>query len=262
MGVRIRTNGHQNALCNPVLRAQTLDGRNPSAIGVQSPELNSTKRPVDERTSPSGTSQLLNTRRIAGRILRESRRRRGIPAPTSSSLQVPSPPVPVRGGVGWVSQRLLIVWRRGSRHEQPLRFFFAGLSSSRRRGFTPIEPTWTIVEFRRFPGHMYEPLFRNDPKSRSAGHGQDVFGAHGCALGSPWAVRSHRRNRAAALVAHSSPTRWRVAPLVVIAMFAIVSEFTAVNHPAMRVYISGSFLGIVLAAVALGGGPGRAWLAF
>jgi diguanylate cyclase (GGDEF)-like protein len=48
---------------------------------------------------------------------------------------------------------------------------------------------------------------------------------------------------------------WRPGPLVVIATFAILSEFTAVDHPAMRVYISGSFLGIVLAAVVLGGGP-------
>ncbi len=60
---------------------------------------------------------------------------------------------------------------------------------------------------------------------------------------------------AAALWLTASLDTWRVAPLAVIATFAIVSEFTAFNHPAMRVYISGSFLGIVLAAVALGGGP-------
>ncbi len=60
---------------------------------------------------------------------------------------------------------------------------------------------------------------------------------------------------AAALWLTASLDNWRLAPLAVIAAFAIVSEFTAFNHPAMRVYISGSFLGIVLAAVALGGGP-------
>jgi hypothetical protein len=41
-------------LLNPVLRAGPLDGSNPPDIGVQSPELNGTKRVVDERTSPLG----------------------------------------------------------------------------------------------------------------------------------------------------------------------------------------------------------------
>ena len=60
---------------------------------------------------------------------------------------------------------------------------------------------------------------------------------------------------AAALWLTASLDSWRAAPLIVITTFAVVSEFTAVDHPAMRVYISGSFLGIVLAAVVLGGGP-------
>jgi hypothetical protein len=54
MDVRIPTIGVQEPLRNPVLRAGALDGSNPSAIGVQCPELNGTKRPLDERTSPLG----------------------------------------------------------------------------------------------------------------------------------------------------------------------------------------------------------------
>ncbi len=50
--------------------------------------------------------------------------------------------------------------------------------------------------------------------------------------------------------------RWQLWPLLVIAAFTVVSEFTAVHHLAMRVYISGSFLGIVLVSVVFGGGPG------
>ncbi len=60
---------------------------------------------------------------------------------------------------------------------------------------------------------------------------------------------------AAALWLTASLDNWRLAPLGVIVAFAIISEFTAVDQPAMRVYISGSFLGIVLAAIVLGGGP-------
>jgi diguanylate cyclase (GGDEF)-like protein len=50
--------------------------------------------------------------------------------------------------------------------------------------------------------------------------------------------------------------RWQLAPLLVIAVFTVGSEFTATFQPAMRVYISGSFLGLVLASVVFGGGPG------
>jgi diguanylate cyclase (GGDEF)-like protein len=59
----------------------------------------------------------------------------------------------------------------------------------------------------------------------------------------------------AALWLTSGLDSWHLAPLGVIATLAVVSEFTSVNNHAMRVYISGSFLGIVLAAVVLGGGP-------
>ncbi|MFZ1992646.1 MAG: EAL domain-containing protein [Solirubrobacteraceae bacterium] len=61
---------------------------------------------------------------------------------------------------------------------------------------------------------------------------------------------------AAAVVLTAGRDRWQLLPLVVIAVFTLVSEFTSVFHPAMRVYISGSFLGIVLASVLFGGGPG------
>jgi diguanylate cyclase (GGDEF)-like protein len=48
--------------------------------------------------------------------------------------------------------------------------------------------------------------------------------------------------------------RWQPWPLVVITTFTLVSELTAVNPSQVQVWISGSFLGIVLAAVFLGGG--------
>ncbi|HXD66213.1 MAG TPA: EAL domain-containing protein [Solirubrobacteraceae bacterium] len=50
--------------------------------------------------------------------------------------------------------------------------------------------------------------------------------------------------------------RWELWPLVTIVAYVILSEATAVVHLSMRVYISGSMLGIVLAAIVLGGGPG------
>jgi diguanylate cyclase (GGDEF)-like protein len=49
--------------------------------------------------------------------------------------------------------------------------------------------------------------------------------------------------------------RWSLWRLLVIAVFAVVSDLTAVDTGWTRVRVSGSFLGIVLAAVLLGGGP-------
>jgi diguanylate cyclase (GGDEF)-like protein len=53
----------------------------------------------------------------------------------------------------------------------------------------------------------------------------------------------------------SSSDHWRVWPLLLIATFAVVSDLTAVHTDSRKVWVSGSFLGIVLAAVLLGGGP-------
>src|ERR1700743_392902 len=61
---------------------------------------------------------------------------------------------------------------------------------------------------------------------------------------------------AAALVLTAGEDRWQLWPLLVIAVFTVVSDLTAVFQPSMRVYISGSFLGVLLAAVVFGGGPG------
>ena len=47
---------------------------------------------------------------------------------------------------------------------------------------------------------------------------------------------------------------WRLGQLAIIAVFAIASDLTAVQT-ASKLKMSGSFLGIVLAAVLLGGGP-------
>jgi diguanylate cyclase len=60
---------------------------------------------------------------------------------------------------------------------------------------------------------------------------------------------------AAVIVLTRDSARWQIWPLAVIAIFTVASEFTAFQHPSMRVWISGSFLGIVLAAVVFGGGP-------
>jgi diguanylate cyclase (GGDEF)-like protein len=57
-----------------------------------------------------------------------------------------------------------------------------------------------------------------------------------------------------AVVLTSNLDHWQIWPLIVISLFAIASDLTAVSTgPMLRV--SGSFLGIVLAAVLLGGGP-------
>ncbi|MGO9819398.1 MAG: putative bifunctional diguanylate cyclase/phosphodiesterase [Solirubrobacteraceae bacterium] len=48
---------------------------------------------------------------------------------------------------------------------------------------------------------------------------------------------------------------WRVWPLVVITVFTIISDLTYVDTGSARLKVSGSGLGLVLAAVILGGGP-------
>ncbi len=59
----------------------------------------------------------------------------------------------------------------------------------------------------------------------------------------------------AAVIATGSLDRWRAAPLLVIAAFTIGSDLTAVRPEGVTVWISGSFLGVVLAAILFGGGP-------
>jgi hypothetical protein len=54
MGVRIQTIEAQEGALQSDAAGTALDGSNPSAIGVRSPELNGTKRSLDERTSPLG----------------------------------------------------------------------------------------------------------------------------------------------------------------------------------------------------------------
>ncbi|MFZ0974291.1 MAG: EAL domain-containing protein [Solirubrobacteraceae bacterium] len=58
---------------------------------------------------------------------------------------------------------------------------------------------------------------------------------------------------AVALTAHDAD--WRLAPLVVIVLFSVASDATAVETGTHRLKISGSFLGIILASVLLGCGP-------
>jgi len=61
---------------------------------------------------------------------------------------------------------------------------------------------------------------------------------------------------ACALIAITAGTaRWNVGQMVVIATMTVVSDLTAVWAESARIRMSGSFLGIVLAAVLLGGGP-------
>jgi diguanylate cyclase (GGDEF)-like protein len=49
--------------------------------------------------------------------------------------------------------------------------------------------------------------------------------------------------------------RWSLAPLAVIAVLTVVSDLTSVETGSSKLRVSGSFLGIMLAAVLLGGGP-------
>ncbi|MGZ4174342.1 MAG: diguanylate cyclase domain-containing protein, partial [Solirubrobacteraceae bacterium] len=57
----------------------------------------------------------------------------------------------------------------------------------------------------------------------------------------------------AALTAGSA--HWSLAPLAVIAVLTVVSDLTSVETGSSKLRVSGSFLGIMLAAVLLGGGP-------
>ncbi len=54
----------------------------------------------------------------------------------------------------------------------------------------------------------------------------------------------------------SADDHWRLAPLLVIGAFTVLSGLTYVHSGASRISISGSFLGVMLAAMLLGGGPG------
>ena len=54
MGVIILTTASQIDAPQSGVAVGAVDGGNPPDIGVQSPELNSTKRSLDERTSASG----------------------------------------------------------------------------------------------------------------------------------------------------------------------------------------------------------------
>ncbi len=49
--------------------------------------------------------------------------------------------------------------------------------------------------------------------------------------------------------------RWEIAPLLLITAFTVVSGLTYVETGSTRLKVSGSFLGLMLAAVLLGGGP-------
>ncbi len=49
--------------------------------------------------------------------------------------------------------------------------------------------------------------------------------------------------------------QWRVWPFLVITVFTVASDLTYVEMGSVRLRVSGSFLGIILAAVLLGGGP-------
>jgi diguanylate cyclase (GGDEF)-like protein len=61
------------------------------------------------------------------------------------------------------------------------------------------------------------------------------------------------------LAAVSNPwSHWNVAQLGVIGAFTIFSDLTSVEIESARLRISGSFLGLILAAVLLGGGPAAA----
>ncbi|MFL5824156.1 MAG: diguanylate cyclase domain-containing protein, partial [Solirubrobacteraceae bacterium] len=58
----------------------------------------------------------------------------------------------------------------------------------------------------------------------------------------------------AVIAATAGNYRWTAAPLVVIAAMAVISDLTCVEVSS-KLKLSGSFLGIILAAVLLGGGP-------
>jgi diguanylate cyclase (GGDEF)-like protein len=58
------------------------------------------------------------------------------------------------------------------------------------------------------------------------------------------------------VIATAGTYRWTLSTLSVITVMAIVSDLTSVDTESAKVKVSGSFLGIMLAAVLLGGGPG------
>ncbi len=60
---------------------------------------------------------------------------------------------------------------------------------------------------------------------------------------------------AAVVVLGPGSNHWSPWPLLVITTYAIVSDLTSVDSGSSRLKLSGSFLGIMLAAVLLGGGP-------
>jgi diguanylate cyclase (GGDEF)-like protein len=57
------------------------------------------------------------------------------------------------------------------------------------------------------------------------------------------------------VVATAHTDRWHMSTVLVIVAFTIVSDLTSVETGSTKVKVSGSFLGIMLAAVVLGGGP-------
>ena len=59
----------------------------------------------------------------------------------------------------------------------------------------------------------------------------------------------------ALVILTASSERWSLAPLAVIATLTVISDLTSVEAPSTKLKLSGSFLGIMLAAVLLGGGP-------
>jgi len=82
---------------------------------------------------------------------------------------------------------------------------------------------------------------RSDVKQQPAG----VALAHGLALALAVIVA----------VVTARFANWQLAPLLVIATFTVVSGLTYVETGSTRLKVSGSFLGLMLAAVLLGGGP-------
>lgn len=60
------------------------------------------------------------------------------------------------------------------------------------------------------------------------------------------------------IVLTAGSDRWSVGPLVVIAILTVISDLTSVGEAFPNLKLSGSFLGIMLAAVLLGGGPAAA----
>ena len=88
-----------------------------------------------------------------------------------------------------------------------------------------------------------EPISVSDPSRRTPGNG--VLAVHFVVL-----------VLAALLsVVTSADDRWSIAPLIVITLFTVTSDLTYVEDRSSRVYVSGSFVGLIIAAVLLGGGP-------